>query len=62
MHGVTKDKILKGTIVVSASGVVLKCNFDVLLVDYNIERPSIVMAKIAEKIDIVTTFTFPLKK
>jgi polyisoprenoid-binding protein YceI len=62
MHGVTKDKTLKGTIVVSESGVVLKCNFDVLLVDFNIERPSIVMAKIAEKIDIVTVFSFPLKK
>ena len=62
MHGVTKDKTLKGTIVVSESGMVLKCNFDVMLVDYNIERPSIVMAKIAEKIDIVTVFNFPLKK
>lgn len=62
MHGVTKDKILKGTIIVSESGIVLKCNFDVMLVDYNIERPSIVMAKIAEKIDIVTVFNFPLKK
>jgi hypothetical protein len=62
MHGVIKDKTLKGTVVVTAEGVTLKSKFDVMLVDYNIDRPTIVIAKIAEKIDISTTFYFTLKK
>jgi len=40
----------------------LSGEFDVMLVDYNIERPSIVMAKIADKIDVNAVFTFVAKK
>lgn len=62
MHGINKEKTLKGTITVTADGFTLKSNFDVMLVDYKIDRPTIVLAKIAEKIDVSTTFYFPLKK
>jgi polyisoprenoid-binding protein YceI len=62
MHGVTKDKTIKGTINVTENGFTMSGEFDVMLVDYNIERPSIVMAKIADKIDVNAVFTFVAKK
>lgn len=58
IHGVAKPSTLKGTLEVLANGgVVLNATFDVLLVDHNIERPQVVLMKIAEKINVKSQFT-----
>ena len=55
MHGVTKDVITStenGTIKLSGSKATIKAQFEVLLEDYNIKKPSVVAMKIADKIKI----------
>lgn len=53
IHGIEKDKTITGILQVKpGEKLKLDANFDVLLVDHNIERPSIVTMKIAEKIDV----------
>lgn len=56
IHGVKKQKTLIGTLDIKKGLIVLNCEFNVLLADHNIERPSVVMMKIAEKIDVKATF------
>ncbi|MES2387521.1 MAG: YceI family protein [Bacteroidota bacterium] len=59
MHGVSKPKTLEGTIEVTDKGSILVAEFPVPLEEYNIERPSVVMMKIADKIDVKARFVFP---
>lgn len=63
MHGVTKDATLKGTLDITDKETVLNCSFPIMLVDYNIERPKLVMVEIAEKIDCKGKFSYkPVSK
>jgi polyisoprenoid-binding protein YceI len=52
MHGVTKPLSTVGKIMVQQGKISVIANFTVQLVDFNIERPSIVMTEIAESVDV----------
>jgi hypothetical protein len=57
MHGVTKNYVFKGVMSVKGEEVHLKSDFDVKLVDHNIDRPQAVIKNLAEvirvKVDVV---------
>ena len=61
IHGVTRPIELKGTIVSTGSSLALTCQFDVKLVDYKIDIPKIVFAKIAEVIKVSSKLTYTKK-
>lgn len=61
IHGVTRPIELKGTIVSSGSGLALSCQFEVKLVDYKIDIPKIVFAKIAEVIKVSSKMNYTKK-
>lgn len=52
IHGVTKEVASDGKIVLSGKQATIKTVFSVLLADYNIEKPSVVAMKIADKIEV----------
>ena len=62
MHGVKKDKILKGKLTIGKDQLTLFCEFDVKLADFKIEVPTLVLAKIAESINIKNKFVLISKK
>jgi polyisoprenoid-binding protein YceI len=57
IHGVTKSIKTKGTLEVKAGKVTGKAVFNVLLKDYNITLPSMVIGKVAENIAITVDVT-----
>jgi len=61
IHGVNRPIELKGTIVSTGSSLALTCQFDVKLVDYKIDIPKIVFAKIAEVIKVSSKLTYTKK-
>lgn len=61
IHGVTRPIELKGTIVSTGSTLALTCQFEVKLVDYKIDIPKIVFAKIAEVIKVNTRMNYTKK-
>jgi YceI-like domain len=61
MHGVTKEKIIIGKIIISKGTLIFIGNFDVKLVDFKIEVPSLVFTKVAESITIKNKYTLNLK-
>jgi polyisoprenoid-binding protein YceI len=61
IHGITRPIELKGTIVSTGSGLALTCSFDVKLVDYKIDIPKIVFAKIAEVIKVSSKLNYTKK-
>lgn len=52
IHGVTKDVILPGTIVVKGNSITANSKFDVRTSDYNINVPKVVEGKIAKQIEV----------
>jgi len=62
IHGVEKDKTIKGVIKVDGNKIFLDTEFEVLLEEFNIERPQVVMMKIAEKIAVKGKFAYLPKK
>jgi polyisoprenoid-binding protein YceI len=62
MHGVKKEKILKGKLTIGKDQLTLLCDLDVKLVDYKIEVPTLGLAKIAEIINIKYKFILIPKK
>lgn len=62
IHGVTKERTINGTITVAAGKATLKTKFQIPLVDHNIERPKVVMVKIAEVIDVSASFVLARKQ
>ncbi|WP_435356032.1 YceI family protein [Emticicia sp. SJ17W-69] len=63
MHGVPKERILKGKITIEGDKLTLVSDFNVPLVDHKIDVPTLVVAKIAENISVKNKFVFtPLKK
>jgi polyisoprenoid-binding protein YceI len=61
IHGVTRPIELKGTIVSTGSTLALTCQFEVHLVDYKIDIPKIVFAKIAEVIKVSSQLNYTKK-
>ena len=62
IHGVTKNVTLTGTLTKKGTNLTLISEFDVALADYNIEIPSIVFQKIAEKIKVHANMIYDQKK
>lgn len=62
IHGVTNEKTMLGKIIIAKDQVSFVGNFDVKLVDYKIEIPTLVFAKIAESIAVKNNFVLTLKK
>jgi polyisoprenoid-binding protein YceI len=62
VHGVSKEKTLNGKLTVAKEQVSFAGNFDIKLVDYKIEIPTLVFAKIAESIAVKNNFLLTLKK
>ena len=52
MHGVTKPLSTTGKITIAQGKISVIANFTVQLIDFNIERPTIVMTEIAESVDV----------
>ena len=55
IHGVSNPVEIKGSLVKVNDNVIIDANFTILLKDYNIKIPRIVMYKIAEEIDVSIT-------
>ncbi|MBY0427381.1 MAG: YceI family protein, partial [Cytophagales bacterium] len=62
VHGVEKDKTITGVLKVESDKIFLDSSFEVVLEEYNITRPSVVMMKIAEKVLVKAKFTYLPKK
>jgi polyisoprenoid-binding protein YceI len=61
IHGVTRPIDLRGTIVSTGSTIALTCQFEVKLVDYKVDIPKIVFAKIAEVIKVSSKMNYTKK-
>lgn len=62
VHGVSKEKTLNGKVAIAKEQVSFTGIFDIKLVDYKIEIPTLVFAKIAESIAVKNNFLLTLKK
>ena len=63
IHGVEVEREFAGTITVKADKTAeLVCDFEVLLADHKIERPQLVLVKIADKISVKTMFLLKPKE
>jgi hypothetical protein len=58
MHGIAKERLIQGTLVVKGNQLALTCNFDVPLAEHKIDIPKIVIAKIAEVIAVKAQFSY----
>lgn len=61
IHGVTRPIELKGTIISTGTSLALTCAFEVKLVDYKVDIPKIVFAKIAEVIKVSSKINYTKK-
>jgi polyisoprenoid-binding protein YceI len=61
MHGVQKERIMKGRLIVNNNDITLISDFDVALKDHKIEVPTLVITKIAEVISVKDKFVFNKK-
>lgn len=55
VHGVTRERIIKGILTIGKDKVSVQADFSVLLQEHDIEIPKIVQQKIAEKINLSLT-------
>ena len=58
IHGINRERTIKGKLTVSDKFLILDTRFDVLLKDHNIEIPRLVFNKIAEKIAVSATINY----
>lgn len=58
VHGVAKERIIKGTLVVKDGTISIKASFTVRLEDHDIKVPKIVYEKIAEEIKVEINIQF----
>lgn len=61
VHGVTKDREIPATLIVKGGKITATSKFKVKCVDHNIEIPKVVLAKIAEEIEITVSAEFTPK-
>lgn len=63
LHGIEASREFSGTLTVNADKTAdLKCNFEVILEAHKIERPQLVLVKIADKIAVSILFTLKPKE
>ena len=62
MHGVKREKTLSGTLDITDKDITLNSGVKVKLEEFKIERPSVVMMKIADEIDVKVKFVYPVLK
>jgi len=62
IHGITRPIELKGSIISTGNQLMLNCQFDIKLVDYKINIPRIVFAKIAEVIRVTSKINYSQKQ
>jgi len=63
VHGVTKNRTIKGKLKVEGGKITITSDFEVALVDHKIEVPQIVFVKIAQSIKVKTEYALlPYKK
>ncbi|SDL33924.1 YceI-like domain-containing protein [Catalinimonas alkaloidigena] len=58
IHGVAQNRTLTGHLTITPRQITLETDFEVVLVDHKIERPSLMLMKIAEKVDVKARFTY----
>jgi polyisoprenoid-binding protein YceI len=61
IHGVSQERIIKGTIRIADGKLQLKADFSVLLEDHQIKIPRVVYQKIAEEIEVSINAELTLK-
>jgi polyisoprenoid-binding protein YceI len=61
IHGITRPIEIKGNVVSTGDQLTLSCQFDIKLVDYKIDIPKIVFAKIAEVIRVSSKINYVKK-
>ena len=63
IHGVAKERTIEVTVVNLGGKIEGKTNFTIALTDHNIDRPKILWEKLAETVNVTSTFTYePYKK
>ncbi|CAG5071614.1 hypothetical protein DYBT9623_03608 [Dyadobacter sp. CECT 9623] len=62
VHGVTKERTLKGKLKVEGEKITLSSNFEVPLTDHNIEVPQVVFVKIAQVIQVKADYVLTIRK
>jgi hypothetical protein len=58
IHGVSKERIIRGTLTIKEGSMKIQTNFLVPVADHGITIPKIVMQKIAEEIEVKTDIEF----
>lgn len=61
IHGVTKPIEIKGTIVSTGQTLTFMGQFDIKLVDYKVDIPKIVFAKIAESVQVKSKILYQIR-
>lgn len=62
MHGVSKERLLKGKVSIKDEEIALQCDFNIPLADHKIDVPTLVIAKIADNIAVKNKFIFTALK
>lgn len=62
MHGVSKERLLKGKVTIKGEEITLQCDFNIPLADHKIDVPTLVIAKIADNIAVKNKFIFTAMK
>ena len=57
VHGVSQKRTLKGKMKIADGKIYITCDFEVALTDHKIEVPSVVFVKIAQVIQVKTSYT-----
>jgi hypothetical protein len=58
IHGITKERIIRGTLTVSKTGLHIKADFTILVDDHGITIPKIVQQKIADEVYVTVDLDF----
>lgn len=62
IHGITRERIIRGTIVISKENITVHTRFLIPVADHGISIPKIVMQKIAEEIEVNIDIGFTERK
>ena len=62
MHGVSKERLLKGKVTIKGEEITLLCDFNIPLSDHKIDVPKLVIAKIADNVAVKNKFIFTAMK
>jgi hypothetical protein len=62
MHGIKKSKTIEVTIKNESRAFTANTKFDILLADYNIQRPQILWEKLSETVSVTSTLNYSIYK